>query len=303
MPGNPARTHGRRRGLRPHGCALCAAALAAAGLASVSFGAPRAEVSWRDLEGRIQYSCYTEDAPALRSLAETVALDESRDRLHGYYAGLVAWRLAQLAAQGAGAVRGASAAHLARRCVGELDATLAAATDFAEGLALRAACLATEADTAQAGHAARGARRDIDRALRLAARNPRVLLIDAMSDYQLAPERGGDKERALAKLRRAVAAFELERAGTEQLPGWDAAGDGQECAVGTTAHRPHSARSRHGSRTSSVDHRRGRAARRAARGRRVARGLRAGGAARAHGRGAADRRHGGERLGARCDRL
>src|SRR5437588_353294 len=140
MPGNPARTHGRRRGLRPHGCAL-----------------------------------------------------------------------------------GAAAAHLARRCVGELDATLAAATDFAEGLALRAACLATEADTAQAGHAARGARRDIDRALRLAARNPRVLLIDAMSDYQLAPERGGDKERALAKLRRAVAAFELERAGTEQLPGWGAA--------------------------------------------------------------------------------
>src|SRR6266446_1331558 len=120
-------------------------------------------------------------------------------------------------------VRGASAAHLARRCVGELDATLAAATDFAEGLALRAACLATEADTAHAGHAARGARRDIGRALRLAARNPRVLLIDAMSDYQLAPERGGDKERALAKLRQAVAAFELERAGTEQLPGWGAA--------------------------------------------------------------------------------
>src|SRR5438067_1132676 len=69
----------------------------------------------------------------------------------------------------------------------------------------------------------RGARRDIGRALRLAARNPRVLLIDAMSDYQLAPERGGDKERALAKLRQAVAAFELERAGTEQLPGWGAA--------------------------------------------------------------------------------
>ncbi len=223
MPGNLARTHGRRRGLRPHGCALCAAALAAAALGSVSFSAPRAEVSWRDLEGRIQYSYYTEDAPALRSLAETVALDESRDRLHGYYAGLVAWRLAQLAAQGPGAVRGASAAHLARRCVGELNATLAAATDFAEGLALRAACLATEADTAHAGHAARGARRDIGRALRLAARNPRVLLIDAMSDYQLAPEGGGDKERALAKLRRAVAAFELERAGTEQLPGWGAA--------------------------------------------------------------------------------
>src|SRR5438477_430043 len=74
-----------------------------------------------------------------------------------------------------------------------------------------------------AGHAARGLRRDVGRALRLAARNPRVLFIDAMSDYQLAPELGGNKERALVKLRQAVAAFELERAGTEQLPGWGAA--------------------------------------------------------------------------------
>jgi Tfp pilus assembly protein PilF len=44
-----------------------------------------------------------------------------------------------------------------------------------------------------------------------------------MSDYQLARELGGNKERALVKLRRAVAAFELERAGAEQLPGWGAA--------------------------------------------------------------------------------
>src|SRR5207253_8085010 len=63
----------------------------------------------------------------------------------------------------------------------------------------------------------------VGRAVRLAARNPRVLFIDAMSDYQLAPELGGNKERALVKLRQAVAAFELERAGTEQLPGWGAA--------------------------------------------------------------------------------
>src|SRR5207244_11247717 len=115
-----------------------------------------------------------------------------------------------------GAGGGAAAPHLARRCVGELDATLAAATDFAEGLALRAACLATEADTAHAGHAARGARRDIGRALRLAARNPRVLLIDAMSDYQLAPERGGDQERALAELRQAGAACAVEGTGDQQ---------------------------------------------------------------------------------------
>jgi Tfp pilus assembly protein PilF len=50
-----------------------------------------------------------------------------------------------------------------------------------------------------------------------------VLLLDAMSDYQLAPRLGGNKERALVKLRQAVAAFEVERAGTEHLPGWGAA--------------------------------------------------------------------------------
>ena len=153
-----------------------------------------------------------------------IAADESRESLHGYYAALADWRLAQLAAQSPrAAARGASATQLARRCVSELDATLEAAADFAEGLALRAACLATEAHSAHSAHTARSARREIGRAVNLAPHNPRVLLIDAMSDYQLAPDLGGNKERALVKLRDAVAAFEQERAGTEQLPGWGAA--------------------------------------------------------------------------------
>jgi hypothetical protein len=223
MPRITARTQGRALARRLRRCALTAAALTAAALANPCLGAPRAQISWRDLEGRIQYSYYTEDAPALRGLAEMLAADESRDKLHGYYAGLVAWRLAQLAARRPGDARGASPAQLTRRCAGELDAALAAAADFAEGLALRAACLATRAGSTHGAHAAGRARRDIGRALRLASRNPRLLLIDAMSDYQLAPELGGNKERALVKLRQAVAAFELERAGAEQLPGWGAA--------------------------------------------------------------------------------
>lgn len=197
--------------------------LGATALASLCFGAAHTEVSWRDVESRVQYGYYTEDAPALRSLVETVAADESRDRLHGYYAALLAWRLAQLAAQRPSDARGATAAQLARRCVSELDETLVAAEDFAEGLALRAACLVTEAAAARGAGAARRARRDVARALRLAPRNPRVLMVDGMSDYQLAPELGGNKERALAKLRQAVAAFETERAGTEPLPGWGGA--------------------------------------------------------------------------------
>ncbi len=204
-------------------CGCCA--LSAAALVSVCLGAARAEISWRDIETRIQYGYYTEDAPALRSLEDTVATDESHDKLHGYYAGLLAWRLAQLAAQARSAAQGASAAQLAQRCVSEADAALAVQGDFAEALALRAACRATplDANGSQTSYAAHRARRDIARALQLAGRNPRVLLVDAMNDYQLAPGLGGNKERALVKLRQAVAAFEVERTDTEHLPGWGAA--------------------------------------------------------------------------------
>jgi hypothetical protein len=165
---------------------------------SVCLGAARAETSWRDIETRIQYGYYTEDAPALRSLEDAVAADESHDKLHGYYAGLLAWRLAQLGAPTGSAGQGASAAQLAQRCVSEADAALAEQGDFAEALALRAACLATPlgANGSQSSYAAHRARRDIGRALQLAGRNPRVLLIDAMNDYQLAPRLGGNKERA-----------------------------------------------------------------------------------------------------------
>lgn len=197
--------------------------LGAAAVASLCLGAARTELSWRDVESRIQYGYYTEDAPALRGLVETVASDESRDRLHGYYAALLAWRLAQLAAQRPSDARGATAAQLARRCVSELDESLANAEDFTEGLALRAACLVTEASSAGGASAARRAHRDIARAQRLAPHNARVLMVDGMADYQLAPELGGNKERALTKLRASAAAFETERAGPEPLPGWGAA--------------------------------------------------------------------------------
>ena len=50
-----------------------------------------------------------------------------------------------------------------------------------------------------------------------------MLLLDALSDYELADARDAERERLLPKLRRTVAAFEAERRGPEQLPGWGAA--------------------------------------------------------------------------------
>jgi hypothetical protein len=74
-----------------------------------------------------------------------------------------------------------------------------------------------------APHAAHHVHKDISRALQLAPGNPRVLLVDAISDYQLSPSAGGNKERALTKLRQAAAAFETERRDAGRLPGWGAA--------------------------------------------------------------------------------
>jgi hypothetical protein len=197
------------------GAAALGAALALAG---------GAEGIWRDLESRIQYGYYTEDARSLQNLTAVLAANESHGRLHGYYAGLLAWRRAQLAAGGAGRA-GESAAQLSSRCVDSLDRALAAPGEFADGLALRATCRLTpiEVDEKFYPLAAHRAGKELDEALRLAPANPRVLLLAALSDYQLPTALGGNKERALLRLRASVAAFEVERRGTERLPGWGAA--------------------------------------------------------------------------------
>ena len=199
--------------------ALLGSWLAAAGAVAQS------DDQWRDIESRIQYGYYTEDAPALRHLAELVAAGDEHDRLRGYYGGLRAWRLAALAARSPAAVPGTTATALAQLCVREVNGALALQADFADALALRFACLAVPFGTG-AGYAsigAQGARKDLGRALQLAAHNPRVLLVDAMAEYELAATKSGNRERALAKVRQAVTAFEAERSGTEQLPGWGAA--------------------------------------------------------------------------------
>jgi hypothetical protein len=202
---------------------LCGAAVWAV-LGLIAAVARADETHWRDIESRIQYGYYTEDSRALQSLQEALASDESHDKLHGYYAALLDWRLAQLGVLHP-APKGTSPAQLAQRCVSALDGVLEVQADDAEALALRSACL--ELPLAAGGlhvpFAGRKPHQDIERALQLAPRDPRVLLLDALTDYELPPPLGGNKERALVKLRASVAAFEQERASTEPLPGWGAA--------------------------------------------------------------------------------
>jgi hypothetical protein len=210
----PGRAPRHRRGLAALACLALGAAVAHAD-----------DTQWRDTEARVQYGYYTEDARSLSNVAEALGGSDAHGKLAGYYAALANWRLGLLAAQSPAAVKGATAAQLLERCVHELDGVLEAQAEFADGLALRAACAVTPAGGANLHVPFTGPKphKDIERALSLAPKNPRVLFVDAMSDYLLAPAAGGNKERALAKLRTAVAAFEVERAGPEPLPGWGAA--------------------------------------------------------------------------------
>jgi hypothetical protein len=210
----------RRSGRRRPSLPLVAAVL------TLAVTAARADdVAWRDIESRIQYGYYTEDSAALRQLEELIAAGDARDKLRGYYGGLLDWRRAQLAAAATAAAERGNAARYAEHCVGEVDSALALDGGFADALALRAACLATpqEISGGFAPLAGYRGRKDLERARQLAARNPRVLLIDATTDYELSPSQGGNKERALGKLRQTVAAFEAERSDTDRLPGWGAA--------------------------------------------------------------------------------
>jgi hypothetical protein len=205
-------------------CRLPLSALAAV-LALLVTSAHADDVAWRDIESRIQYGYYTEDSAALRKLEELIAAGDARDKLRGYYAGLLDWRRAQLASAATVSTERGNAARYAEHCVSELGTALALDADFADALALRAACLTApeEISGGYAPIAGHRAHKDLERARQLAARNPRVLLVDATSDYALAPSQGGNKERALGKLRQTVAAFEAERSDTDRLPGWGAA--------------------------------------------------------------------------------
>ena len=208
----------RREGLRRRSLLAAAVALAVT-------SAHADDVQWRDIESRIQYGYYTEDTAALRKLEELIAAGDARDKLRGYYAGLLDWRRALLTAPGAAPAERGNAARYAERCVSEVETALALDADFADALALRAACLSTPQEIAGGYAPLTGyrARKDLERARQLAAKNPRVLLVDAMCDYTLLPSQGGNKDRALGKLRKTTAAFEAERSDADRLPGWGAA--------------------------------------------------------------------------------
>lgn len=182
-------------------------------------GAP--EVNWLDIESRIQYAYYTQDVRALHRVLDTLNATETTDATKGYYTGLANYRLTQLAP----AAPHGSAKENAENCVAGLDLTLKDQKDSPDALALQAACLDVLARQ-QAWRAPLAASRSGSQGLRakqLAPHNPRVLLLAASGDYRRSRAGTPERDRAIADLKSAAAAFELERQEPEHTPGWGAA--------------------------------------------------------------------------------
>jgi tetratricopeptide (TPR) repeat protein len=179
------------------------------------------------LERRIETGYFEQNASALRALAATVAAGGNAGdagakdgEWRSYYAALLAYRLALLAQPAA-----ARAWPLAQQCVDRLNRALVLEPDSAEALALQSACYAlqTRLDPWRSPLAAPLSLARIDKAVRLAPDNPRVLLLGALAACDRPKLFGGDPQQGFALMLRAAAAFERQRGRPPGLPGWGAA--------------------------------------------------------------------------------
>src|ERR1700733_8909162 len=236
------------------------AALAAAALLAAAAQTQGQDTAWRDLESRIQYGYYTEDAAALRGVATTLGDSDAHDKLHGYYAGLLEWRLALLAARPGAPAHGPSAAQLTQRCVSDLDGALALDADFADALALRSACLAT-ALTGSGVHvpfAAYRARKDLERAAARCAHRLRARRLPGRRARAAAAEAAAHGGRLRGRAPRPGAVAGLGRGGGLAAAGARAARSwrparGARCARARPADRAAVSR---GAAADGADHRR-----------------------------------------------
>jgi tetratricopeptide (TPR) repeat protein len=205
-------------------------ALAAGALAAAS-AARAADPNWLDIESRIQYGYFTEDVHSLRNLVEPLTSNDSHDRLKSYYSGLLAYRMTLLEeAQSPPPARKNDrskneARQTVERCVGSLDQALEAQSNFADALALQSACLGLLAELSswRAPLAAPKSASQLHKALQLAPKNPRVLLLDAVGEYEHPKGPGRGAEHPCGKFEAVAAVFEAERADVDQVPGWGAA--------------------------------------------------------------------------------
>jgi len=93
-------------------------------------------------------------------------------------------------------------------------------SNFAEGMALQAACLRELRNlTSLQPLAGMKSSSQMEKALKLAPKDPRVLLLQALENG----DAGKIDNTGIARLKKAAEAFEAERQGIDRTPGWGAA--------------------------------------------------------------------------------
>jgi hypothetical protein len=215
----------------------------ALGVAAISSSAvAQAPTDWSDVEGRIQYAYYTNDARALDGVlvelepraveGETADAADDAGSRH-YFRALTSYRIAQVLAgtnksraedaiDDCGKEVDASIHALPKVPIG-LDEAPAARRQRAEDYALATAC--TLAGREMSSLPLLGGRigSRIDEAVMLEPRNPRVRLVEALAAYERADDDVAEKSVALEKLRATTQMFEAARATVATTPEWGAA--------------------------------------------------------------------------------
>jgi hypothetical protein len=198
--------------------------------------------NWSDVEGRIQYAYYTEDARALNSVLNSLkpkpvegedenAVPEAGAR--AYFRALTHYRLAQVLST----AKKTQARDAIDECGEEvdlavealpkvplgLDETDAGKHQRAEAYVLGTAC--TLAGREMSSIAFTGGRigSRIEEAIKLEPKNPRVRLVEALVAFERAGKDVAAKSAAIDKLRAVTVMFEAARAGASTMPEWGAA--------------------------------------------------------------------------------
>ena len=215
-------------------------ALALAGASS--FSGAQSPTIWSDVEGRIQYAYYTEDARALNSVLNSLKPKpvEGEDEnaapdagMRSYFRALAHYRLAQVLAVS----KKSQARSAVDDCGEEVDNAIDALPKVpigldesdearhlrAEAYVLGTACTLAgrEMSSIPFGGGRIGSR--IEEAIKLEPKNPRVRLGEALAAFERAGKDAAGKTAAVQKLRAVTVMFEAARAGASTTPEWGAA--------------------------------------------------------------------------------
>ena len=197
---------------------------------------------WADVEGRIQYAYYTDDARALNGVLTSLkpkpveGEDENKAADAGtraYFRALAYYRLAQVLAT----ARKSQARDAIDSCGEEvdnavetlpvvkfgLDETPEAKHQRAEAYALATACTLAGREMTSIPFMGGRIGSRIEEAVKLEPKNPRVRLVEALAAYDRAGKDVADKSAAIQKLRAVTPMFEAARAGASTTPEWGGA--------------------------------------------------------------------------------